>query len=90
MRTLKEAAGGRPADHPELGVSGRLWDAHEDNSLLSGTACPTVVPPFLANVYLFMPEFGARPQLPPALSFSPTGEAAATYSGKALLNCLFF
>lgn len=26
--SLKEAAGGRPANHPELGVSDRLWDAH--------------------------------------------------------------
>lgn len=64
--------------------------ACKDNWLMSGTACPAVVPLFLANVHLFLPEFGARPLLPPALSFNPTGEAAAIYSGKALVNCLFF
>lgn len=26
--TLKEAAGGRPANRPEPGASSRLWDAH--------------------------------------------------------------
>lgn len=61
----------------------------KDNSLLSGTVCSALVPLFLANAHLFLPEFGARPQIPPALSFNPTGEAAAIYSGKDLMNCLF-
>lgn len=64
--------------------------ACKDNWLMSGTACLAVVPLFLANVHLFLPKFGARPLLPPAMSFDPTGEAAAIYAGKALVNCLFF
>lgn len=91
--TLKEDDGGRAANRPESGVSGRLWDAHVVFVRITRSCQGQPVPlSCLSSLQMFIfpcPSSGLALNFL-RLSFNPTREAAAIYSGKALVNCLFF